>query len=188
VVACAQRLATHPGDGDTYPALIAAAEHARGLLERDPQMLLRAAATHRHPWATASALEDAGTVLAERSDVPGATGCWERSLEAYQECGATRDASRVRARLREAGVRRRHWQHADRPVSGWGSLTEGELRVARLVAEGLTNPGVGERMFVSRHTVDFHLRQIFRKLEISSRVELTRLVLEHEAPHAAAKA
>jgi DNA-binding CsgD family transcriptional regulator len=94
----------------------------------------------------------------------------------------------VRARLREAGVRRRHWRHADRPVSGWRSLTEGELRVARRVAEGLTNPQVGERMFVSRHTVDFHLRQIFRKLEISSRVELTRLVLEHEAPNAAAKA
>jgi DNA-binding CsgD family transcriptional regulator/tetratricopeptide (TPR) repeat protein len=187
VVACAQRLATHPGAGDTYPALYAAAEHARGLLERDPQMLLRAAATHRHPWAAASALEDAGAVLAERSDVPGATGCWERSLDAYQECEATRDASRVRARLREAGVRRRHWRHADRPVSGWGSLTEGELRVAHLVAEGLTNPRVGERMFVSRHTVDFHLRQIFRKLEISSRVELTRLVLEQEAPHAAAR-
>jgi DNA-binding CsgD family transcriptional regulator/tetratricopeptide (TPR) repeat protein len=187
VVACAQRLATHPGDGGTYPALIAAAEHARGLFERDPQILLRAAATHRHPWATASALEDAGAVLAERSDVPAATGCWERSLDAYQKCGATRDASRVRARLREAGVRRRHWRHADRPISGWGSLTAGELRVAQLVADGLTNPQVGERIFVSRHTIDFHLRQIFRKLEISSRVELTRLVLEHEAPHAAEK-
>ena len=188
VVACAQRLASHTGDCGTYPALIAAADHARGLLERDPQILLRAAATHRHPWAAASALEDAGAVLAERSDVPGATGCWERSLDAYQECGATRDASRVRARLREAGVRRRHWRHSDRPISGWGSLTEGELRVAQLVAEGLTNPQVGERMFVSRHTVDFHLRQIFRKLELSSRVELTRLVMEHEAEYAAAEA
>jgi DNA-binding NarL/FixJ family response regulator len=56
------------------------------------------------------------------------------------------------------------------------------------VAEGLTNHEVGERMFVSRHTVDFHLRQIFRKMEISSRVELTRLVLEHAAPQAAARA
>jgi ATP/maltotriose-dependent transcriptional regulator MalT len=180
VVVCAQRLATHPGDGGTsYPALTAAAEHARGLLERDPHILLLAAATHRHPWAAASALEDAGTVLAERSDVSGATGCWERSLDAYQACGATRDSSRVRARLREAGVRRRHWRHTDRPISGWGSLTEGELRVADLVAEGLTNPQVGERMFVSRHTVDFHLRQIFRKLAISSRVDLTRLVMAH---------
>ena len=188
VVACAQHLPTHPGDGDTYPALIAAAEHARGLFERDPQILLRAAATHRHPWAAASAMEDAGAVLAEQSEVPGATACWERSLDAYQRCGATRDASRVRARLREAGVRRRHWRHADRPISGWGSLTEGELRVAQLVAEGLTNPQIGERSFVSRHTVDFHLRQIFRKLDISSRVDLTRLVMEHEAQYAGAKA
>jgi ATP/maltotriose-dependent transcriptional regulator MalT len=185
VVACAQRLATHPGDGGAcYPALIAAAEHARGLLERDPQILLRAAATHRHPWAAASALEDAGTILAERSDLSGAIGCWESSLDTYQACGAARDSSRVRARLREAGVRRRHWRHADRPISGWGSLTDGELRVADLVAEGLTNPQVGERMFVSRHTVDFHLRQIFRKLAISSRVDLTRLVMVHAAAKA----
>jgi DNA-binding CsgD family transcriptional regulator len=187
VVACARRLASHTGDGGAYSALVAAAEHARGVLERDPETLLRAAATHRHPWAAAAALEDAGAVLAERSDGPGATGCWERSLDAYQECGATRDASRVRARLREAGVRRRHWRHADRPISGWGSLTQGELRVAQVVAEGLTNPQVGERLFVSRHTVDFHLRQIFRKLEISSRVELTRLVLEQDEQDAAAE-
>ena len=50
--------------------------------------------------------------------------------------------------------------------------------MASLVAEGLTNLQIAERMFLSRHTVDFHLRQIFRKLEISTRVELTRLVLD----------
>jgi hypothetical protein len=48
------------------------------------------------------------------------------------------------------------------------------------VAEGLTNRSVAERMYLSRHTVDFHLRQIFRKLDVSSRVGLTRVVLDHE--------
>jgi DNA-binding CsgD family transcriptional regulator len=62
-------------------------------------------------------------------------------------------------------------------VSGWASLTNTEQSVADLVAEGLTNPQVAGRMFLSRHTVDFHLRQIFRKLAIGSRVELTRLAL-----------
>jgi DNA-binding CsgD family transcriptional regulator len=61
---------------------------------------------------------------------------------------------------------------------GWESLRESELGVAQLVAEGLTNREIDARLFVSRHTVDFHLRQIFRKLDISSRVELTRLVVE----------
>jgi DNA-binding CsgD family transcriptional regulator len=68
-----------------------------------------------------------------------------------------------------------------RPRGGWVSLTENELRVARAVAEGLTNAKVAERLFLSRHTIDFHLRQIYCKLGISSRVELTRLVLEHAA-------
>jgi len=47
-----------------------------------------------------------------------------------------------------------------------------------LVALGLTNRQVGERMFLSHHTIDFHLRQIFRKLQIESRVELTRMTIE----------
>jgi len=50
--------------------------------------------------------------------------------------------------------------------------------VAELVAEGLTNAQIAERMYVSRHTIDFYLRQIFRKLGIESRVALARLHLE----------
>jgi DNA-binding CsgD family transcriptional regulator len=66
----------------------------------------------------------------------------------------------------------------DRPVSGWDSLTDTEREVAELVAEGITNAQVAERMYVSRHTIDFYLRQIFRKLGIESRVALARLHLE----------
>jgi len=69
--------------------------------------------------------------------------------------------------------------------SGWESLRESELGIARLVAEGLTNREVGARLFLSRHTVDSHLRQIYRKLGIRSRIQLTREVLHHaEAPQA----
>jgi DNA-binding NarL/FixJ family response regulator len=64
---------------------------------------------------------------------------------------------------------------------GWESLTEAELGVARLVADGLTNREIGARVFMSHHTVDSHLRQIFRKLEISSRIELTRIVVQRES-------
>jgi DNA-binding CsgD family transcriptional regulator len=78
------------------------------------------------------------------------------------------------------GVHRSHWRRVERPVCGWQSLTDTELRVAAIVAEGLTNAQVAERLFVSRHTVDFHLRQIFRKLAVRSRTELARSALGAE--------
>jgi DNA-binding NarL/FixJ family response regulator len=53
--------------------------------------------------------------------------------------------------------------------------------VAEVVAEGLTNVEAAHRLFLSRHTVDFHLRQIFRKLEVRSRVELARALLDRES-------
>jgi DNA-binding CsgD family transcriptional regulator len=65
-----------------------------------------------------------------------------------------------------------------RGAFGWNSLTDGERRVTDLVAQGLTNRQVADRLFMSRHTVDSHLRAIFRKLNLKSRVELTRAVLE----------
>lgn len=78
----------------------------------------------------------------------------------------------------ERGVAR--LPRGERPLEGWQSLTDTEGRVACLVAEGLTNAEVGRRMFLSRHTIDFHLRQIFRKLAVHSRVAMTRCVLERE--------
>jgi DNA-binding CsgD family transcriptional regulator len=54
--------------------------------------------------------------------------------------------------------------------------------VARLVADGLTNREVAERLFVSHHTVSAHLRHVFAKLNVNSRVELTRIASLHDAP------
>ena len=61
------------------------------------------------------------------------------------------------------------------PVPRWADLTDTQRMVAELVAEGLTNRSVGARLFLSPHTVDFHLRQIYRRLGVRSRVELARL-------------
>jgi DNA-binding CsgD family transcriptional regulator len=66
-----------------------------------------------------------------------------------------------------------------RPAVGWTSLTESECELAVLVADGLTNRQAAERLFISRHTVDAHLRHIFLKLGINSRVRLARLVALH---------
>jgi DNA-binding CsgD family transcriptional regulator/tetratricopeptide (TPR) repeat protein len=175
VVACAEQLAE---ENSEFLSIAASAGHARALLDQDPERLREAARCHVHPWASASASEDAGILFARRGDSQGAEALLQEALARYEEAGAEFDLARVRSRLRKLGVRRRHWCRSERPATGWGSLTETEERVASLVAEGLTNVKVAERMFLSRHTVDFHLRQVFRKLQVCSRVELTRLALE----------
>ena len=63
----------------------------------------------------------------------------------------------------------------DRPSSGWDALTHTERRVIVLVVEGLSNPQIGERLFVSRRTVSTHLYRIFKKLDVASRSELVAL-------------
>jgi PAS domain S-box-containing protein len=62
----------------------------------------------------------------------------------------------------------------------WFSLTDAELKVARLVAQGLTNRETAEKLVVSRHTVDSHLKHVFTKLDLRSRVQLTRALLAHD--------
>jgi DNA-binding CsgD family transcriptional regulator len=71
-----------------------------------------------------------------------------------------------------------------RPSAGtasdqWRTLTDAELRVAELVAGGLTNRNIAEYLNLSPHTVDAHLKHIYIKLNIHSRVELTVLALQH---------
>jgi len=61
------------------------------------------------------------------------------------------------------------------PVPGWADLTDTQKMVAELVIDGLTNRDAGARLFLSPHTIDFHLRQIYRRLGVRSRVELARL-------------
>ncbi|WP_043717659.1 LuxR C-terminal-related transcriptional regulator [Kutzneria sp. 744] len=134
------------------------------------------AATERYSdrWARASATEDLGGLLADY-DRDEAVSALDRAMEVYDSLGAAWDSARVRSRLRRLGIRRRHWHHVPRPATGWGSLTGTEEKVARLVAHGLTNRQVAAELFVSPHTVGFHLRQIYRKLAIQSRVDLARI-------------
>jgi DNA-binding NarL/FixJ family response regulator len=63
----------------------------------------------------------------------------------------------------------------DRPPDGWESLTPVESQVAQLAAEGMSNPQIAARLFVSRSTVKLHLSNVYRKLGIGNRVELARL-------------
>ncbi|WP_275415256.1 helix-turn-helix transcriptional regulator [Planotetraspora silvatica] len=164
-----------------FPALATTAAHARGILYRDPGALASAAADQPEPWARASGAEDLGVLL---STTPGASAreqaiaSLDQALDGYEHIGALRDAARVRARLRALGVRRRHWAQLQRPAFGWDSLTDTERAVAVLIARGMTNRQAAARMFLSPHTVSTHLRRMFSKLDIASRVELACIVAE----------
>ena len=62
---------------------------------------------------------------------------------------------------------------------GWALLTDAEQRVVSCVAAGKTNRSIAEELFISRHTVDAHLKHVYLKLDIHSRVELTVLAMQH---------
>ena len=66
-----------------------------------------------------------------------------------------------------------------RPSFGWDSLTPTELEVVRLAATGMTNPAIGEQLFISRGTVKTHLLHVFAKLGVHSRAELAAAAIRH---------
>ena len=65
------------------------------------------------------------------------------------------------------------------PSSGWEALSSSELRVVELVCEGLTNPEIGDRLYISRRTVQTHLYNVFKKLGVTSRAELAARARDH---------
>jgi DNA-binding CsgD family transcriptional regulator len=163
-------------------SLTAAALHTRGLLRQDASLLTRASETYADAWSRGSAAEDAAVVLLAAADRPAARVQLLRARASYQCAAAESDLDRVRARMRNLGLRSRHWAYADRPSFGWASLTDTERRVVDLVAEGLTNRQVAHQLYLSPHTVAFHLRQVFRKLDINCRVQLARMAVERPQP------
>jgi DNA-binding CsgD family transcriptional regulator/tetratricopeptide (TPR) repeat protein len=164
-------------------SLAGAAEHAEGVLRNDLVALHRAADLHRlagRPLTAGSALEDAARVEQSMRDKTRAVRLLESAMDLYLECGAQCDMDRVQKKLHrlEANNVRRL---AERPKSGWESLTSAELRVVRAIVDGRTNREAASVLFLSPHTVDSHLRRVFSKLDINSRVELTKHFIAHEA-------
>jgi DNA-binding CsgD family transcriptional regulator len=165
-----------------FPFLQASAAHARALSVGDSDLGLQAAELHQadpRPLVRASVLEDAAGLFAAAREAE-AVPLLDAALELYAEAGAERGAARVRGALRARGVRRPSGR--PRSSSGWPELSESELAVVRLVAQGATNREVAERIYISPYTVNSHLRHVFTKLGIRSRVELARLTAERGTP------
>jgi DNA-binding CsgD family transcriptional regulator len=149
--------------------------HARGLYEDDPDILLASAKAYvesPRPLQRAAACVDAAVALGRQGRASEATPLFETALDFYELVGATRDIARVTAAMRELGIRRGARGRRQRPTVGWDSLTKSEMDVVRLVATGLRNADVADRLFISPRTVQTHLSHVFAKLGISSRAEL----------------
>ncbi|WP_369658016.1 AAA family ATPase [Streptomyces sp. RPA4-2] len=93
--------------------------------------------------------------------------------EVLGEAGAEAFAERARRELQAAGVKLRKRASATPAV-----LTAKEGEIARLAQGGFTNPEIAARLFLSPHTVEWHLRKVFAKLGISSRKEIDSMQLE----------
>jgi DNA-binding CsgD family transcriptional regulator len=159
----------------------ATAAHASGLVNGDTHKLFEAVSLFKQsprPLALASAYEDLGLAQQRQRIADSGADALTQALVLFARAGANRDAARLRSSLRGLGIRRRVVS-AEKPRKGWTAMTKSELAIAQLVASGLTNRQVADRLFLSPHTVNTHLRGVFAKLGVNSRVDLTRLATEH---------
>jgi DNA-binding CsgD family transcriptional regulator/tetratricopeptide (TPR) repeat protein len=163
------------------PTVEAAARRCRGLVSTDLDSLLHAVDLARRGGRVldlASTCEDAASVLLLAGAAEQAKELLEEALAEYERLEAIGRVRRVAAVLRGLGVHRGVRGGRRRPEHGWGSLTATERVVSELVAEGLTNRQVAQRLHISPHTVNTHLRHVFQKLAVSTRAELAANVIK----------
>ena len=140
-------------DGDQRLELL---EEAVAVLEESPSRLEQA-----------RALADLGAELRRRGEAAGARQHLHRAAEIAESGGALAIMNEALVELEASGARRRA-----RPFTGLDSLTASERRIAALAAGGLTNNAIAQSLFVTPKTVEMHLRNSFRKLDIRRRADL----------------
>ncbi len=159
------------------PSIMAAALTAQGRLElaaddRSACATLRAASERwselgvPHEAATARMLQ--GSACRKAGDVDGAAASFDAARSRFEELGAQLD------------LRHLHDVTAPRPSTLPAGLTEREAEVLRLVAEGLTNKQMAQRLHLSEKTVSRHLSNIFAKIDVTSRSGATAYAFEHD--------
>jgi ATP/maltotriose-dependent transcriptional regulator MalT len=118
-----------------------------------------------------------GRALAQVGQNSRAVTELQRAAGALDACGALRYRESAERELGKLGHRpHRRTRAGTTDGTSIDSLTERELQVARLVVDRKTNPEIAAELFLSQKTVETHLRNIFRKIDVSTRVELARAV------------
>jgi len=148
----------------------------RGLGRQDLDILARAVQVLDHsprPVLRAVGAESYGRALLAAGRRSEALAQLDRAWDEYHHMGARAFRNDVQRTMRQAGVRRARWSAAAAaPATGWASLTDAERRVATLISEGHTNKSAASALGVSINTVGTHLRAVFAKLGVQSRVQL----------------
>jgi DNA-binding NarL/FixJ family response regulator len=124
----------------------------------------------------------AGRALAQAGECDRAVDELQRAAAMFEACGALRYRDSAERELGKLGHRPHRRTHPG-TCNGTGidSLTQRELQVARLVVDRRTNPQIAAELFLSQKTVETHLRNIFRKIGVSGRVELANVVVRADA-------
>jgi DNA-binding CsgD family transcriptional regulator len=159
------------------PGTIAPFRRVLGLARQDEQHLRAAVALSENgPFRPEAArcLLALGAHLRRSGRRAEAREPLRRALDLTGQIGARPLQSQAETELRACGARPRSLSY-----TGVESLTPSERRVAELVAAGRSNREVAQTLFVSRATVETHLRSVFRKLDVRSRDELAPLLSEH---------
>jgi DNA-binding CsgD family transcriptional regulator len=136
-------------------------EHSAKVLADSPRAVLRASGAET--WGRALLTAGRRTEGLEQLD---------RAWDEYHQMGAHRLRAHVQRTMREAGARRAKWSDTSRPRTGSPELSQAERRVAALIGAGHTNKSAAAELGVSINTVGTHLRAVFTKLGIQSRVQL----------------
>jgi DNA-binding CsgD family transcriptional regulator len=192
-------------DGDAIEAAVACGALERA--ERIVARLEAQAARTGIPWNRAVAARGRGLLLAARGELEEAATALERAVAEHAACPMPYERARTllvqgqvlrrlkRKREARAALDEAAAIFASLGADAWAAradaerqrvasrrapegLTPSELRVARLAADGLSNPEIAAQVFVSRKTVEATLARIYRKLAISSRGQLDRALRE----------
>jgi ATP/maltotriose-dependent transcriptional regulator MalT len=119
----------------------------------------------------------AGRALAQAGQSDRAIAELQRAGTALDVCGALRYRDQAERELGKLGHRtHRRTRSGKTDATGLQSLTERELQIARLVVQRKTNPEIAAELYLSKKTVETHLRHIFHKTDVASRVDLARAV------------
>ncbi|GAA2931180.1 LuxR family transcriptional regulator [Streptomyces thioluteus] len=168
----------HTSAHSRRPWAEAVALRCRALLTRDPEEAeaLYARAVRRHQEGAGSAFERARTELLHGEHLRrmrrtgDARARLRSALETFERLGAAPWAERARAELRAGGE---SLVASGAPAGPLDQLTPQELQVATLAAQGLSNRDIGARLFISPRTAGYHLSNVYPKLGITGRRELT---------------